>query len=349
MQRFKCDCGNRLFFGNTVCLSCQREVSWCPNCVTLTATNVNEQGGLSCARCAVGLWKCTNRVNYAVCNRSVLAPATPINEIYCDCCRYNDTIPDLNVPGNLERWRELELAKRRLFYGLNVLGLPHAPRQDGGQTGLSFDFKDDEPAHKGFWRSVGKKEKVFTGHANGKITINIREADAVEREKLRVDLGEGHRTLIGHFRHEIGHYYWDVLVKPNPANLQQFTNLFGDHENPAYSDALDRHYKKGAPANWQHSYISAYATMHPWEDWAETFAFYLDIVDVMETVNVSELINVPVPSDFSGLLELYARFGVLMNELNRAMGLIDFLPELIAPPVQKKLELVHWVVEEATC
>lgn len=346
MKKFHCDCGNRLFFNNDHCLACLREVSWCPVCDTLTAFEVSETG-LSCARCKSRLWKCANRLNYAVCNRSVLAPEVPTVEILCDCCVYNQTIPDLSEKRNLEHWRELEKAKRQLIYGLNSLGLPHSPSSGPDSHGLSFDFKDDEQSPKGFWRSIGKKERVFTGHDNGKITIHIREADTVTREKLRVDLGEGHRTLIGHFRHEIGHYYWDVLVQHDQEILNGFTGLFGDH-SADYSEAMDRYYKDGSRADWQNGFISAYATMHPWEDWAETFAFYLNIADVMETVNSSELIQMPVPGDFRGLIELYARFGILMNELNRAMGLIDFLPTVIPPLVMQKLEFVHDVVEKAS-
>lgn len=346
MRRFKCDCGNRLFFGNVFCLACLREVSWCPLCHTLTALESSEQG-LRCVRCSSSLWKCANRVNYEVCNRSVLAPVIPSTELLCDCCRYNETIPDLSIKGNLQRWRDMELAKRRLFHGLNSLGLPHSPKSGKDLPGLSFDFKDDEVPSTGFWRSIGKKDRVYTGHYKGKITIHIREADTVIREKLRVDLGEGHRTLIGHFRHEIGHYYWDELVSNDRVVLAKCVELFGDHEQPGYAEALERHYKEGAPPGWQKNFISAYATMHPWEDWAETFAFYLDIVDVMESVHHSDLMAMPIPGNFRSLLDVYARLGVLMNELNRAMGLIDFLPEVIEPGVMNKLEFVHEVVAKA--
>ena len=191
---------------------------------------------------------------------------------------------------------------------------------------------------------MGEAERVFTGHAGGKITINIREADTVEREKLRVDLSEGHRTLIGHFRHEIGHYYWDLLVRGDPDREARCKALFGDHENPSYGEALERYYAEGPAPDWRSRCISAYATMHPWEDWAETFAFYLDIVDVMETVAASSLITVPLHGDLKTLVEIYTRLGVLLNELNRAMGLIDFLPDVPSPAVLEKLQLVHDVI-----
>ncbi|MDX1400752.1 MAG: putative zinc-binding metallopeptidase [Kiloniellales bacterium] len=348
MQRFVCDCGNRLFFENSQCLSCEREVSWCPSCQTLTALTSTEQG-LRCARCDVELWKCANRTEYDVCNRSIIASsgAASDSSLLCDCCRYNETIPDLTLAGNLDHWHALEQAKRRLIHGLDNLGLPHGASSDGFDPGLSFDFKGDSVAPQGLWRTVGPQERVFTGHDGGKITINVLEADTVEREKLRVDFGEAHRTLIGHFRHEIGHYYWDLLVSGNAKIEARFISLFGDHRNPTYGEALERYYAEGPAPDWETSYISAYATMHPWEDWAETFAFYLDIVDVIETASASSLLAIQVRGDLESLVETYTRLGILLNELNRAMGLIDFLPEVVAVDVLGKLQLVHDVIAGA--
>lgn len=233
MNRFNCDCGNRLFFENTECLACALEVSWCPVCATLTAMT-DTTNGSQCVRCESDLKKCKNRVDHEVCNRSVVAPTATDKSAspFCDCCRYDDSIPGLSVEGNLDSWRLLEQAKRRLMYGLDSLGLPHGTIADGFVSGLSFDFKGDSIAPQSLWRTVGTQERVFTGHAGGKITINIREADTVEREKLRIDLGEGHRTLIGHFRHEIGHYYRDVLVDGHATYKTEFVRLFGDYENP---------------------------------------------------------------------------------------------------------------------
>lgn len=345
MQRFNCDCGNRIFFDNSFCLVCNREVSWCPGCATMTAMDYTATG-MECARCKSHLVKCANWLDHAVCNRSIVVAkdAKAAVEPLCDCCRYNDTIPDLSIPGNLERWRALEQAKRRLIHGLDSIGLPHGATADGFKPGLSFDFIDDHVGHRGFWRLFGKQQRVFTGHTDGKITINIREADAANREKLRVDLGEWHRTLIGHFRHEIGHYYWDLLVRNDPAEMARFKTVFGDHQDPTYSEAMERHYDEGAPLNWTNNYISAYASMHPWEDWAETFAFYLGIMDVMQTVQSSALISAHIPGDLKGLVQIYVRIGVLLNELNRAMGLIDFLPEMVVPGVFIKLELIHDII-----
>lgn len=348
MQRFSCDCGNHLFFENTHCLACEREVGWCPSCATMTALTFSESG-MHCARCSTELWKCANRTEYDVCNRSLIAPApgSAAEPQLCDCCRYNDTIPDLSVPGNLEHWRALEQAKRRLIHGLDSLGLPHGSRADGIEPGLSFDFKGDSIAPEGMWRTVGSEERVYTGHDGGKITINLREADSVAREKLRVDFGEGHRTLIGHFRHEIGHYYWDLLIGGDTEREERFKALFGDHENPTYGEALERYYADGPSPDWQTAFISGYATMHPWEDWAETFSLYLDIADVVETARNSGLLTLPPQERFEDLVQTYMRLGILLNELNRAMGLIDFLPDVLVPPVIEKLGFVHEVITRA--
>ena len=50
-----------------------------------------------------------------------------------------------------------------------------------------------------------------------------------------------------------------------------------------YAAALSSHYQIGAPAGWEEDFITAYAASHPWEDWAETWAHYLQILDGLET------------------------------------------------------------------
>lgn len=350
MQKFSCDCGNRLYFENMACLACGRDVGWCPHCRTLTAHEATDDHTRAvCARCSATLVTCANRRHHHVCNRALPDDETVIDaeNALCDHCSYNDTIPDLSIEGNLERWRDLEQAKRRLIYGLDRLGLPHGSAADGIDPGLSFDFMADAIPEGGIWRNVGSKDdQVFTGHANGKITINIREADPAERERLRIHLGESHRTLIGHFRHEIGHYYWELLVDGVPSRYDRFVELFGDPSDPDYQTALDRHYQDGPPADWRAlGFVSAYASMHPWEDWAETFALYLDMIDVLETAEASNLVRITDRS-LDDLVEAYIRLGLVVNELNRSIGLSDFLPDIINAPVIEKLRLIHDVVNE---
>jgi hypothetical protein len=342
MRTFTCVCGQMLFFDNTSCENCRREVGWCPDCHAIVALEPRSDGAYDCANaCGTTLVKCANYVKEHVCNRCLSAEGTGPDAL-CDACRFNNTIPDLSVEGNRERWAELEVAKRRLLYTLDFLELPYGTAEDGFDPPLAFDFKADAIPVDGIWRWMGDSERVYTGHADGKITINIREADSVEREKLRVDLGEAHRTLIGHFRHEIGHYYWDLVVRDRcePA----FKHAFGDPEDPPYGEALKRHYKDGPALNWSDTYISAYATMHPFEDWAETFSLYLDITSELDTAANMGLTS---PVDFGDLDEMISRYrhlGLVLNELNREMGLIDVVPEILHPAVVEKLRFVHQLV-----
>ncbi len=345
MNSFQCVCGNKLFFENTQCVSCGREVGWCPVCRGIRAVAPIGDDRFQCLapECGATLAKCTNYAVEAVCNRfTAVDPETDHHPALCDCCRFNDTVPDLSVEGNRERWQRIEAAKRRLIYMLDVLGLPYGGEGDPVAVPLSFDFKGDELPQTGRWRAAAEAETVFTGHANGKITINIREADDAEREALRVDMGEAHRTLIGHFRHEIAHYYWELLIRSRAEPA--FSGVFGDPDQPPYGDALERHYRDGAPANWPLAHISAYATMHPWEDWAETFAFYLDMASVLETTANVGLIPAVDHDDFDRMMAVFGQVGMVANELNRTMGLIDLVPETIVAPVEHKLRFVHDVV-----
>ena len=295
------------------------------------------------------LVKCHNYEVEDVCNRCIQLEDAPKKTLkLCDYCRFNDTIPDLTVPGNREMWSRLETAKRRLLYSLDRLSLPYGTKDDHVDPPLRFDFKADVTHKPRWWWSMGKEERVYTGHASGKITINVLEADTVEREKARVLFQEAHRTVIGHFRHEIAHYYWEMLVKgPDEA---AFKSVFGDHNAPGYTDAQQRYYKDGPLPSWQTHFISAYATMHPWEDFAETFATYLDMVSVLDTagnMGIKESAN-PMADEFSVLLECYIRLGVVFNELNRSMGLTDLVPEVIGPPIVAKLHYVHRLIRAAS-
>ena len=284
MKTYECTCGNALYFENSKCIGCGAEVGWCPSCESITTLLFSGDGAYQCGNTACGarLVKCHNYAVENVCNRCIMAPVgNSLLQNRCDCCLHNDTIPDLLVEGNREKWAKLEAAKRRLFYTLDLLGLSRGVSGQNQLLPLMFDFKADIIPKNEFWRNVGSGEKVYTGHANGKITINIREADSVKREKLRVDLGETHRTLVGHFRHEIGHYYWDLLVRGQRESA--CIAVFGNHQQPTYAQALDRHYQYGAPVGWEENFVSSYATMHPWEDFAESFSTWINLIEVLDT------------------------------------------------------------------
>ena len=194
---------------------------------------------------------------------------------------------------------------------------------------------------------MGKEERVYTGHADGKITINVREADTVELEKSRVHFEEAHRTVVGHFRHEIAHYFWQMLVQGQCE--PECKAVFGDHENPSYAEAQQKYYSNGPAGNWRSGFVSAYATMHPWEDFAETFATYLDMVSVLDTalnMGISDSCD-PTKTDLPQMVDRYIRLGVVLNEMNRAMGLIDLVPEIFAPPIVEKMQFVHNLLRQA--
>lgn len=351
MRTWNCNCGAVIFFDNTRCLACSCELGFCPACGNLSSLVPAEAGGWTCgnAACGAALVKCANYAEHDVCNRCIASNSANEGTL-CDCCKFNATIPDLTVAGNLQKWYRLETAKRRLFYDLNLLKLPYESTTTGevesAEPELSFDFKADVIPKLNYWRSVGKSEKVYTGHANGRITINIREADDVAREKLRVELGEAHRTLIGHFRHEIGHFFWDRLVKNRDE--ADCVAVFGDHNAPTYAEALDAYYQDGPPADWAQNFISAYATMHPWEDFAETWAAYLDMISALDTAQHHHFGAPfdPAQADLDVMVVRYQELGIALNEINRTMGLLDLVPEVFVAPVVAKLRYIHALIRQ---
>jgi hypothetical protein len=273
----------------------------------------------------------------------------------CASCKHNRIVPDLAIPDNLLRWQKIELAKRYLFRSLLRWRLPMPDRSENPRSGLVFDLKGDVS------KSDGSIEKVQTGHDEGVITLNIIEADDVERESRRASMGETYRTLIGHFRHEIGHYFWDRLIR-DKGIFEGFRTIFGD-ERQNYEEALKRHYAHGAPANWQDGFISSYATSHPWEDFAETWAHYIHIVDALETarsygINVSAEFKYmahrvdgkfdpyAAPS-IEDLIGAWVPLTVAINGVNRSMGQPDLYPFVLSNPVVAKLRYVHDLLHSA--
>jgi hypothetical protein len=330
MKVFKCECGARVFFDNSLCLSCSRELGFAPELLEMLA--FSSSGDETIQTRAGHYRKCQNYLQEGVCNW--LLPADSEDEL-CQACRLNDVIPNLAEPANRQRWHDVEHAKRRLIYSLNMLGLPLLSKAEDPVRGLAFDIKQNTGS-----------ERVLTGHAEGLITLNLSEADAAEREKMRVSLNERYRTLLGHFRHEIGHYYWDRLVADSGAQ-EAFRALFGD-ERADYAEALKQHYAKPPDPDYSATFISNYAASHPWEDFAETFAHYLHLVDTLETAEQYGFTNVPAKTrDFEALMSEWYALTVALNALNRSMGLPDAYPFAISPPVKQKLSFVHQLVQAA--
>jgi len=367
MRYFTCDCSKTgplepdsgqhvvLFFENTECLSCRRPVGWCFESRDMLVFDVAPDGRYSSQGRAYV--PCANRAD-GVCNGMIPASQVKGERALCLACHFNDNIPDLSVKDHRELWANLEQAKRRLIYTLDALGLPMPDKQQSPQ-GLSFHFLADSDAKDHFRTPLTHVSAVFTGHAQGDITINLAEADDVARHRMRINMGEQYRTLLGHFRHEIGHFYWDLLIKTDASRLQRFREVFGNPDL-SYQDALDRHYARDPnDQSWQRQFISAYASMHPWEDWAESFAHYLHIIDTLETarewrlIDLQEYDGLVLPQDncegcsATRLFDCWVRFSVKLNALNRSMGLADAYPFVINQPVLNKLHTVHEMLSSA--
>jgi hypothetical protein len=257
---------------------------------------------------------------------------------YCRSCRLTRTIPNLGVPGHRDLWSRLEAAKRQLLYGIDRLGLPLVGRDEDPQQGLVFDFPVGSPTAE---NEMDCTRPVKTGHVSGVITIDASEADPVDRTRVKQELGELYRTPLGHLRHEIGHYYWERLVR-DAGRLGAWREVFGD-ETADYGASLRAHYGTGGRDAWSATHVSHYATAHPWEDWAETWAHYLHMIDAMETAASFRVIGED-PEDFDSKLDAWIELSVALNALNRSMGLEDAYPFVLTPAVRRKLRFVHDVV-----
>jgi len=356
MKTFHCQyCGHPLFFENVQCLQCESEVAFLPDRMNMAAIEPAEDAG-------EGVWRprgrgkkrsstryrlCHNHTAQNACNFAV--PSDDPNPL-CAACRLTRVLPDLSVPENPARWYRLEVAKRRLFYTLGKLGLLATTPRDGAADGPIFEFLADLPG-----------QPVMTGHAQGLITINVSEADDTERVRRRVAMHEPYRTLLGHFRHESGHYYWDRLIDEG-GRVESFRKVFGD-ERQDYQQSLQAHYARGGTLpDWQENFVSEYATSHPWEDWAETWAHYLHMVDLLETaasyntrltipgqeVEVDEVVN-PLETghpDLDALVEQWVPVTLLLNSLNRSLGQEDAYPFALSQAALEKLRYVHDVICE---
>jgi hypothetical protein len=349
MKYFHCEgCGLKVFFENNRCVNCGHALGFLPDVLALSA--LEAAGGNLWRGCAPGATgrtyrQCANGQQHKVCNWMV--PENDPNPL-CVACRLNNVIPDLTTDKNIERWKKLELAKRRCVYLFLKLGLPLEGVVASNQAGLRFCFLEDTG-----------NATVKTGHEQGVITVNVAEADDDEREHRRLILHEPYRTLVGHLRHESGHFYWDQLIANSP-NLPRFRELFGD-ETMNYDAALQAYYQKGPPADWPGRTVTAYASSHPWEDWAETWAHYLHILDTWETAasfgvsvnpdnaanNSSDIAPIKFKEhmDLERLLTDWVPLICALNSFNRGMGLSDLYPFTISPAVTEKLGFIHSVIQ----
>jgi len=378
MNTFHCShCGQTVFFENSRCEACGHALAFDPATMSMLAWKPGPEGALDPSVQALSpeagraLQARTGRLR--ACANHVLpqgaqgaaAPQGICNWLtdeededggpLCLSCRCTQVLPALERPGNLAAWNKIEVAKRRLMHGLLAAGLP-IPRRPGDPEGLTFHFLEELP---------DAAEPVLTGHDHGLITLSIAEADDAEREARRTRMHEPYRTLLGHFRHEIGHFYWDQLIAKDPERLEAFRALFGD-ERADYGQALQRHYQEGAPADWAQRHISAYATMHPWEDWAETWAHWMHITDALDTATHwgvrlqgdpvagpavepgTQLDDLPAAADFRQVLvDQWLPLSRFLNSMGRSLGQGDAYPFVVAPPVLERLRFVHDTVTAA--
>jgi hypothetical protein len=346
VRAFSCPrCGQLVFFENFECLRCHAALGFDPERRAMVLVNGDDPGGDG---------RCANQFR-AACNWVLRDPGQPGSGPLCRSCRLTRTRPnDADLAGDApvgRRFVRAEAAKRRLVFQLQDLGLPLASHHEHPGCGLAFDLLARDAA------------PITIGHADGVITIDLAESDDAYRERMRAQLGEPYRTMLGHLRHEVGHYYWDVLISAEPQLLAGFRTLFGD-ERADYQHALERHYGAGPPPGWAEGHVSAYAAAHPWEDWAETWAHFLHIADTRQTAAAHGVIVtgprfpprdtglplepslIAAPSvhddeDFDGILGDWLPLVYALNAINRSMGKDDLYPFVLSPTVIEKLRFVH--------
>lgn len=342
MQNLACSCGNALFFENSACLRCGSEVGFDYDQLRMVA--IGPSTGHLC---------CQNGLDHAACNWTVREDA---DSPFCESCQLNQVIPDLSIESNVIAWRRMEAAKRRVLYTLTAVGL-RPKKYSAGPGGLAFLFLSPDAG-----------APVITGHAGGTITLNLMEADDSYREAERVKLGEPYRTLIGHFRHETGHYYWDQIFARRESNdplLTEYRALFGD-ESTDYAGALARYYQQGPITDWTVNHITAYASAHPWEDWAETWAQYLHIVEGNESAHsygfAASKIAIPftpfeakdifpevkedVYEDFLEKLNEWSRLAPALNEMAASLGHPTLYPFTLSAATIRKIHFVHKAIQQ---
>jgi len=353
-----------LYFENVQCLHCNHVVGY----------NWKENTMLTLESMTENRWQVVRSnkkkkqrgQEYLFCNNRQLNACNWLISVeekkeYCVACQLNRTIPDLAQANNLVLWQKMEIAKHRLVYSLLRLGLPAVSKTDDEEKGLALDFLADSGLIPE--QVTSADGSVITGHASGVITINLAEADDAKREQIRQSLAEQYRTLLGHLRHEIAHYYWEQFSYDTDW-LNAFRDRFGD-ERKDYAQSLTDHYSghysgqqlDDSSATWQNEYISSYASTHPWEDWAETWAHYLHIVDALETAYAFGMhlgpslgkknLTVDVDfdaykhKDFDNLISTWLPVSFAVNSLNRSIGQPDLYPFVLTKPVLEKMKFIH--------
>lgn len=348
MRNFSCQCGNTVYFANSQCLSCQRPLGFISELGVISSFDVADNGNWITPLSDKQYRPCVNYSSNQICNWVVEADS---EQQLCHSCALTKIIPDQSKEFNATRWYRMEHAKRRLLFTLISLGLP-VWTQYPGKPQLQFQFLEDVEEDE-YGQELTVKSTVITGHNNGMITLNLKEAEDSSRIMMREQMNERYRTLVGHFRHESGHFYWDWFIRDS-KELDEFRAIFGD-ERQDYTQSLKIYYQNGPVHDWQERFISAYASAHPWEDWAESWAHYLHIVDTLETAVEYDVavkqkeVQAPVSErkevDFDQVFEDWGRLTTVLNALNRSMGLDDAYPFLIPDAALEKLRYIHNLIQ----
>ncbi len=321
MKIFECrQCTHPIYFDNTACGKCGSSLGFLSSRKILSAL-VQREDGWEIPAYPQGRYHYCRNHRHNLCNW--LVPANSIRPL-CRACELNRTVPISENPEHFKAWKHLETAKHRLVYELLRLRLPVQSKSENPETGLAFDFLLD-------YSSISAQQGVLAAHVKGVITVNLAEADLGVRERNRNVIGESAGTLIGNFRHEIGHYYWEIMVQPDAELLEEFRELFGD-ERADYSQAMQHYHQAGPPQDWQDRFLSVYGAAHPWEDWAETWAHYLHMADSLETAH-ADGVRVRPDMDVSGI-----------NRINRKKNRPDLYPFVLPPPALEKLRFVHQLI-----
>jgi hypothetical protein len=333
MKAFVCPACQRLVtFESTHCLHCDSQLGY-----DFARREIRSPGPDGSGE----LYRCAN-TRLAACNWLVSSP-----DELCASCKLTRTRPHDSDGEGLGGFAEAEAAKRRLLFELADLDLPLVgwAEQPGG---LAFDLLSSE------------RTAVTTGHADGVITLDLDETDPAHREQMRVRLGEPYRTVLGHLRHEIAHYYQPILVPADTPEAARCRELFGD-ERQSYQESMDRYYEAGPPTGWEQSFVSAYATMHPWEDWAETFAHYLHVRDTLQTAaaygvriegpsvssaDAPPLRSIPpsVMPSVPAMLQAWIPLTYALNAISRSMGTLDIYPFILSHEIEAKLVFIDTLI-----
>ncbi|MDO9415779.1 zinc-binding metallopeptidase family protein [Pararhizobium sp.] len=349
MRLFQCDnCGQPVHFDNRACMNCGDRLGFIAETASIHAL-VPVGNNLWEIRNKPGQQRyfCAN-ANLDICNWTQ-APGN--KDGYCEACHFNRTVPVTNTEEGISRWNKIGQAQRHLFYSLIRWNLPRPDRVKDPVNGLVFDFLADETG------ADGLIVPAMTGHEDGLISLRAAEADDAVREYVRVSMREPYRTLLGHFRHEVGHFYWAQLVRDEKV-LAEARALFGD-ERADYAAALRKNYENGPPVNWQSQFISSYASSHPSEDFAECWAHYFHIVDTLETARSFGLSIEPAAHhqldaevtfdpykapNAQRLADAWIPLSVAINSIQRSMGQRDSYPFVLSPPVIKKLDFINRLI-----